>query len=370
MSDLSYTQRPSKTTSHINQAFFNVNQLKVNAHDHQARNWKNNGKIKYKICGVDDHKLLRQLVDSRPEQTTFRILDVGAGDFIWSESMAEMFSENYPKKTLVAYGVVGERCDEKEYKIHNNTVKNFCSFKVEEIEKEFLVKESIDLSNQIDLIVASNVMIHLIDPLGTFIQLTNLLKTDGLILSDSFAFNLVNQNNQELYPAFTEEKENNVGLRMYNILSQTQGKYLVCPDTRFIDDMQTREKVYSPEFMLQKTNELSFPYHYSGEISDYISKLIGTDCAAEQKNVKTLTITNQGRIPFIIARYCNVIKTNQEQEFTVNYKSCGNMQELKDKYIGNEELFNFIPIDTLLGEADIYGEYQSSDMYCKELTQV
>lgn len=330
MTELNYQQRPTITQQNIDNLF-----KFISKHKNEDKNWVNNGKKKYKLCGIDDHALFKGYIKNHPEQTSFKVLDVGAGDSSWGYDMSKMFAKSYPDKTITIYTTTGENCVSGQDK----NIHKFCKFKVENIAEEF----GENLSGAFDFIVASQIMIHLVDPLGTYVQLVSLLKNDGLLLSNSFVFNLIDSEREYVFPIWGHEGQKSIGFRMYHTLIESQAKFLICPDFQYAND----DKIYSPDVLLQKTEDISFKYEYSNYI-------FSADCLSEQSNIRTFATNGlEGRIPFIFARMCNAIEAAADPQAELNTESGGDLLYFKTKYIGDPELFGVVTVYMPIAQAKL-----------------
>lgn len=212
------------------------------------------------------------------------------------------------------------------------------------------------MTGNLDLIVASQVMIHLIDPLGTLVQLTNLLKEGGFLLSNSFTFNMVDRNEEEIF-SFSDEIF--VGYRLSYLLTHSKTKFLTCPEYTYKDNLE----VYFPDIIIQKTSSINFSYTYHQDpeqISDF--------CTSTQTNIKTFgTKGIEGRLPFLYARMCNIIEIDNSYEDYLD--DCATFPEIKEKYTGDIELFQFVKgIYSSNVEIDTLGNLQEYADYCHGFT--
>lgn len=82
----SWENRSNDLKKYINSVFEAVSKNKI-----FAEGWTFNGNSKYNMCGVDDHKLISNMVKKAPYQNKFLILDLGAGEFQWTAGMVKYF---------------------------------------------------------------------------------------------------------------------------------------------------------------------------------------------------------------------------------------------------------------------------------------
>ena len=184
---LDYKERPPWLQLQINTAFSSLASV-------SASQWDHNGKPRYNICQINEHALMKKLIKKgyKEGQRKFWALDVGGGDFQWSQALSNFINKDpeIPKDIKVhiiavgAEGYSGASVEKtKLCKIHN-----FGIFKIEEIVEE-LKKKGFNLENKIDLIVSSWCFRHLVDPVGTFLQTRSLLRPQtGFLLMDGFLF--------------------------------------------------------------------------------------------------------------------------------------------------------------------------------------
>lgn len=156
---------------------------------------------------VSENYLLQYLINNHQNQKEFYILDVGAGNFQFGRNQAQ-FINNQINKGILSKDIIvnlisirGEANSEEPYR--NDGYCNLWelgNFKIENLAEEFEVKNQIfdkklgDLNEKFDLIVSNYTMRHLVDPLGTFLQMHNVTKEGGLILTDTFKFEIKDYN--------------------------------------------------------------------------------------------------------------------------------------------------------------------------------
>jgi hypothetical protein len=204
-----------------------------------------NGSDRYDLLGpIKDHELIgaliRQITTECPTQKEYTIIDIGAGGFQWGKAVAEYINrEIRPNLTVNIYSVRGEslkplswtpeeffkRFNEgveklHEYKLAHDEdhdvftqkveklrdaiicpqmhtfeegvcrIHNLGEFKVENIGTEFL-KRGIDLHEKVHFAISHMCFTHLVDPLGTFLEVINLLAPSyGHAWIDGFPFSI------------------------------------------------------------------------------------------------------------------------------------------------------------------------------------
>ncbi len=181
---LSYKDRPESLKIRIDLAFNKIAQ-------NTSSQWGfYNGGAHYDICEVDGHKLIDKLIEQAPEsKKVFRLLEIGAGNFQWSASLANYVGNksSFPKDvTVEIYSVRGEKyLEDSVIKTDRCVQRYFGAFKVENLIDEFK-KNGFELENSFDLIVTRWCMRHLADPVGTFQQAIQLLSLNGLFMGDGW----------------------------------------------------------------------------------------------------------------------------------------------------------------------------------------
>jgi SAM-dependent methyltransferase len=183
---LDWTQRPDSLNSSIAKAFRKVTCS-------FSSGWGVfNGSSAYGICGVNEHALMKKIIQQAPTgQKDFYVLDIGAGNFQWSKSMADFIDNqtDLPKDIKVhIIGVRGERyVGEREIETDRCKIYNLGAFKIEELVKQF-EELGFDLVNQVDFGGSRWCFRHLADPVGTAAQVHKLLRKGGFFFVDGFFF--------------------------------------------------------------------------------------------------------------------------------------------------------------------------------------
>lgn len=341
----SWENRPDYLKKYINSVFKAVSKNKI-----FDKGWTFNGDSKYNMCGVDDHKLISNMVKNSPNQNKFTVLDLGAGKFQWTAGMAKYFAQNHPTKQLVAIGLSGEKCDDEAITIGNSKIIPLCGFKTEEIIPEFK-KLGYHLENSIDLIVSRFVFQHMVDPIGTLQQTISLLKpASGLLLTDSFDFNFLNYRGQEVFPYDKAEKN---GPKLLTLLAHSVNnkiEFLMCPNL---------EQPKQNHFAIKKHEELddlSIAYQKA-----HIKLDDGTIINPEDRE---LTYTS-GRVydteSMTSIKLVNSYKVYIPMLFVYNENSCG---ASNSTYIGSSEIHKFLhQEDSMLYAINLSGEQLSQTSY-------
>jgi Ankyrin repeats (3 copies) len=184
---LDWTQRPTEAQEKISSSF---ESLMRQTHSQWGCF---NGSKGYYLCGVDEYALMKRIIlDAPKEKKEFYALDIGAGNFQWGEGLAEYLNQQIDLPKDIKVHIIGIRGEsnfgEREIQLDRCTLHNLGAFKVEELFQEFR-KQRLELENKIDLAVSSWTFRHLVDPVGTFAQIYNLLcPRTGFLLLDGFFF--------------------------------------------------------------------------------------------------------------------------------------------------------------------------------------
>ena len=190
-----------------------------------------NGEEKYNMSNLDEHKLIRKMEENNPDQNSFNIIDIGAGDYSWIESLAKFFndkSEAFTNKSFNVFGLNGEGSPEIIV-IGNVKLHYYGGFRSEDLSSEFNAKGHM-LENNVDLIVSRFSLRHMIDPIGTMLQAYDLLKPNtGLILTDDFSIKYTNLDGSLLYENKPGKFEGH--LKQFHIYSHLDANVLMCPST-------------------------------------------------------------------------------------------------------------------------------------------
>ena len=158
-----------------------------------------NGSSDYTILGVDEQVLMKRIIKEAPkEQKEFYVLDIGAGNFQWSKSLADYLDKQTDLPEDIKIHIIGVRGEsyfgDRIVETNRCKIYNLGAFKVEELFEQFK-KEGLNLQNNVDLAISSWCFRHLNDPVGTFAQTYDLLRPkSGIFLFDGF-FYLTQQDN-------------------------------------------------------------------------------------------------------------------------------------------------------------------------------
>jgi len=146
-------------------------------------------KLTYYVCNIDEAKLILDIIQSSPEQQEFYFVDVGAGRFQWVDSILRFLKNNPNVPKNKKYHIIGLNVDGKD-EINNDG--NFIAYKLGHFKTENIIEafeeRGMNLKGKIDLMVSCWTLKHLVDPLGTFLQMFQLTKLNGYMLLEGIPF--------------------------------------------------------------------------------------------------------------------------------------------------------------------------------------
>jgi hypothetical protein len=189
-----------------------------------------NGREEYRIADVDEYKWIEKIIldNYAKGNKKMTFMDVGAGNFSWGMAVAKfinsnMFFAHLEELEVTIYSFRGEgfrgEGTQKESHMEEITVGrcqniNCGMFKIENMEEE-LKKRGIEIKGDVDLVVSAQCFRHLVDPVGTLLQIYNQLRDDsGLMFIDTgFAI--------EGYPDFIVELLANGSFSFFKIRSNS-----------------------------------------------------------------------------------------------------------------------------------------------------
>src|SRR6185437_2308593 len=156
-----------------------------------SKAWHFTGTKNYHLARIDEYTIIKTLTTNSQNQKTFNIMDVGAGNFTLGNHLEKMLNNDTSIPSDVTFNIFGLSGDNHKSKIESIgkcTTYQFGGFKIEEVTNE-LNKKGIYLENSFDFIISRMTFLHLIDPLGTFQQIYDLLKPKtGFLITDGFSF--------------------------------------------------------------------------------------------------------------------------------------------------------------------------------------
>ncbi len=156
-----------------------------------------NGHESYNLCNINEFDLLKTIVQNHPQQKLFQILDIGAGNFNLGNALNAQINNSNDLPTDIKFNIYSVRGEVNDKPIESSLEKcnhyQLGAFKIENIIEEFNKRE-IEPINNFDLIVSHYTMRHLVDPLGTLLQVYDMLKPGhGMLLSDGFYLAIDNE---------------------------------------------------------------------------------------------------------------------------------------------------------------------------------
>lgn len=183
---LDWEDRPSEVKAKI------VECWKIISKEKESKWGIYNGNETYRICHIDEVELLKTIIKSNPKEKEFYVLDVGAGNFQFGAHLEKKLNaaKDLPHDIKVYIFSLRGESNVGEEIVEKGIVKNINlgSFQIENLEEEFK-KRSIELKGRAHMIVSSWCFRHLVDPLGTLLQVYSLLKPQmGYLLMDNFYY--------------------------------------------------------------------------------------------------------------------------------------------------------------------------------------
>lgn len=227
--------RPQKINEAIDQVYESI------AKDPKSQWSGTNGDHDYyHLARIDEHALIKHIIDSTPKQSDYFFMELGAGVFKWGKCLTEFLNTNYleTNKNFHIIGVSGEGAEiqygsdkviytpkVKKMDISNCQLYEINGFKLETIHSE-LTDLGFNLLNKVDFIISNFTFRHLVDPVGTFTQAYELLKPEaGFILTEGFSFaRLSEESSKPLYDLHSLIYDN---LNMMHFLADLGAKFLV-----------------------------------------------------------------------------------------------------------------------------------------------
>lgn len=146
---------------------------------------------------VYSHDLVKAILESAPkEQKDFYIVDIGAGYGGFNNGAAKTIKKMHLADDIHVH-LIGLTAQDhvpytKEVESLNITKYLFSNFNAENFSAKLsqLHDAGVDIQNKIDLVVSNFTFTHIIDPIGTLIQVhDNLRENTGMILLDYFSIN-------------------------------------------------------------------------------------------------------------------------------------------------------------------------------------
>ena len=161
-------------------------------------NWSYNGATKYKITGLDDDEVAKRMVDAHPDQKVFNFMDIGAGDHSWAQARVNFLNKEFAHRDVHfnIFSLTGDNYNEKKgdlsIKVDQKeegkcSLYNLSTFPLENLNEKLKELGYFEmLSHHVDLMVSAFTLMHLVDPIGTFLQMHDLLRPgQGLVFVEN-----------------------------------------------------------------------------------------------------------------------------------------------------------------------------------------
>ena len=151
--------------------------------------WAEKGKEAYGLLGLNDDLVFKKLFSKGKNEIC--IIDVGCGTGEWGSHAMRVLGQDEEcqktgKKVHIFSVTGGKECEREVERCGNITHCRLNQFKIENIDEEF-EKRGFALKGQVDLIVSSWTLRHLVDPLGTLSRMYSLLSpSQGMLIADGF----------------------------------------------------------------------------------------------------------------------------------------------------------------------------------------
>jgi len=260
-----HRHRPTRVQRKVDTTFNGLKRI-------EGSSWGMNGSHTYDLCGIKECELLQSIIRSAPiSQKDFYVMDVGAGNFALSQALEDYVNKHIrpirPDITVHIIGVRGEKNSGPVITRIGNCVRyDVGAFKVENMEEEFR-RLNLPGYGQIDLAFSAWTLRHLVDPVGTFQQVCNSLRTGterpGFFLFDGFFFEQGDDPKVEM------------GNRnMIQLLIDTKCHFLMKNTFR-------QNSRGLNEFVLCKTTEVTLPLRYRNVKQDKDLSQVHSKCITQ-----------------------------------------------------------------------------------------
>lgn len=152
------------------------------------------GSCTYGLMGLDDEKVIEDIIARAGDKKHIYIIDVGAANGCWGSCTTAFINQKFPdsdKHFSVLSLTGGAEMQENSIQTYRKvTHYRLARFKIENIATE-LPKHGLELNGKVDLIVSNWALRHMADPIGTLKQLYELLEPPhGTLLSTGFLFGM------------------------------------------------------------------------------------------------------------------------------------------------------------------------------------
>jgi hypothetical protein len=160
-----------------------------------SNNWMYNGDELYQIAGVNEHRLILNMISENPNQKDFYVLDFGCGVFTWGKALQSYLNEKVDETlrdsiTVHVVGITGgidTGVNGSQDKVGCCKLYGIPTFPIENIKKwqqgaqwPFIDTKEV----KFDLIVSRSTFQHLVDPIGTLIDTYNWVRLGGYLIAD------------------------------------------------------------------------------------------------------------------------------------------------------------------------------------------
>jgi|GEM_PF-3633228 len=288
---LSVHSRPDILTHVIDEAFQKLSKL-------TGSKWNFNGdKASYRLFNYrDEYQFIKQIILNSPEQKEFLFLDLGAGQFGFSQYICEKLERDktIPEDIKVKFVSVRGESSKEPYKVITSkkcTQYNLSAFPVEQLETAFQRVREIhpdfpQMEGNVDFSISKMTFLHLVDPLGTLVQAYQMLKPEtGLLMSDGFYCELLNDyhsasNDRGFFEGFGQHHT------LYLALILSGAQVLINPE-----GISARLH----QFILKRKDgqQLNIPLQYSTRIAD------SSDATHHQHKLATYQVQNETWAAFL-----------------------------------------------------------------------
>lgn len=188
---LSHTQRSPEMIERINKTFKKVN-------GREADDWWESGDCFRTVVSFEHNMYLKDLCRQAAPNSTVNYLDYGAGTYKGGAELVRYFLKDkalidimmQKNIKLVITGLGGEKYSKENVKEHASgiiTEKRYGSVSLENLEDEL---KRLNIDEKFDVIFSRWTLIHFIDPLGSYQQLLDALKLNGIMAYSGFYMSL------------------------------------------------------------------------------------------------------------------------------------------------------------------------------------
>lgn len=157
-------------------------------------NWGYFGSKNYQLCDIEPVAILKALIQREPLRHHFYVVDVGTNS-MWSRSLSKHLNKDKELTsrdlTIHIFDLGAEELSESLLEEEERGICHiyrYGSFKIEELSLSFS-ERGFNLRDRVDFCVTRRCLTHLCDPVGTLLQMLDLIRPDsGLLFADEFAY--------------------------------------------------------------------------------------------------------------------------------------------------------------------------------------